>query len=77
MFRDQVSLSDVRWYIQSEMLEITSPYNDGFSTWPRKQRLYELFFLLEEQLEKAPTYAGEQEWLEEQKVQKAFNRLSK
>ena len=77
MIREDISWSDVRWHIQSELLEISSPYNDGFTSWERKKKLYELQWLLDSAMETLPTYVGEDEWVQEQKVQQAFSKLSK
>ena len=49
------------------------PRVDGFNGWGCKQKLYEIKFYLDELIKKCPTYAGEDEWLEEQamlKIQK-------
>jgi hypothetical protein len=67
------TLTDVKNYIEGEVFRITDPRMDGYSTWPRKQRLYELKFYLDEMLKACPTYTMEKDWLEEQhmlKVQK-------
>ena len=49
------------------------PRVDGFNGWGCKQKLYEIKFYLDELIKQCPTYAGEDEWLEEQamlKIQK-------
>lgn len=51
------------------------PYIDGFNGWGCKQKIYEVYFTAKEMIEKAPTYTGEDEWLEEQKFIKAEKRL--
>lgn len=51
------------------------PRIDGFNGWGCKQKLYEIKFILDEMMEKAPTYSGEDEWLEEQQTKKAFRKL--
>ena len=38
---------------------------DGYTTWPCKQDLYRVKFELDSMLKKCPTYAPEQEWLDE------------
>jgi hypothetical protein len=57
-------------------IELTSPYNDGFTTWIIKQRLYKIQWYLEDIMERSSTYAGEDEWLQEQNVLKAVEKLS-
>jgi hypothetical protein len=55
--------------------EMNSPYNDGFATWPIKQDLYRLKWLIDESLEQASGYAGETEWLKEQEGEKIMRIL--
>ena len=53
------------------------PHIDGFNGWGCKQKIYEVYFQAKEALEKAPKYSGEDEWLEEQRMNKSFVRLGK
>ena len=53
------------------------PHIDGFNGWGCKQKIYEVYFQAKEALEKAPKYSGEDEWLEEQRMNKSFERLGK
>ena len=53
------------------------PMIDGFNGWGGKQKIYEVYFYAKEMLENAPTYHGEDEWLEEQKFKRAEKRLKK
>jgi len=59
----------------------TDPRMDGFVTWGCKQDLYRVKFALDEMLKKCPAYAGETEWLEEQRIerekQQVWNAISK
>ncbi len=57
-------------------IELTSPYNDGFVTWEIKKRLYKIQWYLEDIMERSSSYAGEDEWLQEQSVHKAVEKLS-
>lgn len=50
--------------------QAASSYNDGFTSWPCKQDLYRVKFALEEMLKNTPTFAGEQEWLEQQQLER-------
>jgi hypothetical protein len=54
---------------------MNNPRNDGFTTWPIKQDLYQLKWLIESALENASTYAPEQEWLNEQEQKKIWKIL--
>ena len=44
------------------------PNIDGFNGWGCKQKIYEVLFAAQEYIDKAPTYHGEDEWLEERKT---------
>tara|TARA_A100001388_G_scaffold181667_1_gene136041 strand:- start:400 stop:669 length:270 start_codon:yes stop_codon:yes gene_type:complete len=52
------------------------PNIDGFNGWGCKQKIYEVLFAAQEMIEKAPSYAGEKEWLEEQKFDRAIKKIS-
>ena len=53
----------------------TDPRMDGFTTWRCKQDLYRVQFALEDMLNKCPTYAGEQEWLDQQQLERDQKRM--
>ena len=53
------------------------PRIDGFNGWGCKQKIYEVYFQAKEALENAPKYSGEDEWLEEQRMNKSFKRMEK
>jgi len=55
--------------------EMNNPYNDGFTTWPIKQDLYRLKWIIDESLANASSYAGEEEWLKEQEREKIMRIL--
>ena len=48
----------------------TDPRQDGFTTWHCKQDLYRVQFALEDMLKKCPVYAPEQEWLDQQQLER-------
>ena len=48
----------------------TDPRMDGFTTWRCKQDLYRVQFALEDMLKNCPNYAGEQEWLDQQQLER-------
>lgn len=54
----------------------TDPRMDGYTTWPCKQDLYRVKFELDSMLKKCPTYASEQEWLEEHNKKLVWQALS-
>jgi len=57
---------------------MTDPRIDGFNGWGCKQKIYEIKMECERLLEQqdCPTYAGEPEWLQERKEEKAVRKLS-
>tara|TARA_R110001592_G_scaffold87400_2_gene258151 strand:+ start:12019 stop:12288 length:270 start_codon:yes stop_codon:yes gene_type:complete len=57
---------------------MTDPRIDGFNGFACKQKIYEVKWECERILEseKCPTYAGEEEWVQEQKDNKAIKRIS-
>ena len=54
------------------------PNIDGFNGWGCKQKIYEIKMECERllQQEDCPTYAGEEEWLQEKRDERAVARLS-
>jgi len=55
---------------------ITDPYEDGFVQWGNKQKLYEILFLVEDELAKCPTFSPEDEFLTDRKLALAERKLS-
>lgn len=53
------------------------PYIDGFNGWACKQKIYEVYWQAKKALNEAPKYAGEDEWLEERKLNNALKKLSR
>lgn len=58
-------LSDARQAIQTCLIEIHSPYNDGWTSRSCKHELFLLKYWLEQQYRQLPEFAGEQEWEKE------------
>ena len=63
------ALDMVRTAIQHSIIEIKSPYNDGFTGSYCKQDLYKLKCWLEDEYSKLPTFAGEEKWAQERIVE--------
>ena len=76
-FKKSWDATDVVSQIGSLARECSSPYNDGFIGWGCKQDLYRIKFILDEIIENASTYSGEQEWLEERAKEKTWKIISK
>lgn len=72
---DSINFKDVEEYLYNEMFHATDPRMDGWNTFGRKQNIYRVKFLAEELLAKCSTYSGEEEWLADQKTEKALQKL--
>ena len=56
---------------------VKDPRNDGFTGWAQKQKVYRIMWHAQQVLKQMPSFAGEDEWVEDQQVQSAFQELSK
>ena len=72
----------IDWNVHSIISELekcywatTDPRMDGFTTWRCKQDLYRVQFALEDMLKNCPNYAGEQEWLDQQQLERDQKRM--
>jgi hypothetical protein len=61
-------MNKLAWDIEKMGHEMRSPYNDGFTTFEIKKKLYEIKWAVLKQLDNSPNYVGEKEWLEEQET---------
>jgi hypothetical protein len=59
------------------LIEVSSPYNDGMTAFEIKKDLYKIKFFLDEQLSKASTFSGEEEFLKECEQKKVWDILNK
>jgi hypothetical protein len=55
--------------VRHSLMEIHSPYNDGFVTSNLKQELYQLKCWLEDEYNKLPEFVGEDKWEQDRIVQ--------
>jgi hypothetical protein len=53
----------------------TDPRMDGYTTWACKQDLYRVQFALERMLKNCPIYSLEDEWLEEQRLEREKEQI--
>lgn len=60
-------LTDAYSAVRTSVLEIKSPYNDGFTGFACKHELYQLKCWLEDQYSNLPTFEGEDKW-EQQRI---------
>jgi hypothetical protein len=56
--------------IRTSLVEISSPYNDGFTSAACKQELYQLKCWLEDEYARLPTFYGEDKWEQERIIQR-------
>ena len=56
--------------LQKIYFATTDPRMDGYTTWACKQDLYRVQFELDRMLKNCPTYAPEDQWLEEQQLER-------
>ena len=69
------NVQQIQNQIQAAMFECTSPYNDGFTTWPIKQELYQIKWAVEEALRRCPEFAPEAEFLKEHEQEQLLKLL--
>lgn len=72
---EKIGVGGVKDQIWQYQYVCTDPRMDGFVGWGCKQKLYEIKFAVERALEECPNYTGEEEWLDEQRVQRALEKL--
>lgn len=63
--------------IRKAIIEMNSPYNDGYVAWGIKQDLYLLKFMLDKVIADAPTFVGEDEWLKDKEQEVMMEILKK
>lgn len=51
-------------------IQISSPYNDGFTAAELKHELYEIKCLIEDLYQDLPTFVGEDQWEKQRLIQK-------
>jgi hypothetical protein len=76
-FHKPMDYNSVHHQIYMAGVELHSSYNDGFTTWGIKQDLHRIKWLLDEIMADAPTYADEQEFLDEHSKVKMWRTLKK
>jgi vancomycin permeability regulator SanA len=64
-FSKPMDYNAVNHQIYMAGVEMRSPYNDGYTQWEIKKDLHKLKWLLDEIMRTAPTFVGEDEFLEE------------
>ena len=62
-------LGTARIAIGASLVEIRSPYNDGYTSFACKHDLYLLKCWLDDQYQRLPKFQGEEKWEQERVVQ--------
>lgn len=69
------NVNNIKNSISNAYYVCSDPRQDGYTTWPIKQELYQLKWFIDEVLGKCPTYVGEDQWLTEQEKQRIIKIL--
>jgi hypothetical protein len=64
----QPALHQAQFDIGKSLIEISSPYNDGWTSSSCKHELYLLKCWLDDEYNKLPTFAGEELWEQERLI---------
>ena len=70
-------IDDIMSKIRKMNGEMNSPYNDGYVSWGIKQDLYILKFFVDKVVADAPTFVGEDEWLQDREQEVIMEILKK
>ncbi len=74
-FRKNWGVDDIISQINSISRECNSSYNDGYTAFGCKQDLYQIKEVIDSAIRNSPTFAGEQEWLQEQEKKRIIKIL--
>jgi hypothetical protein len=62
-------ITDIQHQLGRMIVEIRSPYNDGWTASGCKQELYQLKCYIEDAYKDLPTFVGEEKWEQERLIQ--------
>lgn len=75
-FKKSWDVADISHQIHSLARECASPYNDGFTSFECKKDLYQLKYIIDQSLSRAPDFGDlEQQWLTEQEQKRIIKIL--
>lgn len=63
------NLENAKYAIRASLAEISSPYNDGWTSSSCKQELYLLKCWLDDEYKRLPIFTGEEQWEQERLVE--------
>lgn len=69
-FKKSWSIREIENQIRSLCIEISSPYNDGWTASSCKHELYQLKSMIEDIYESLPRFVGEELWEQERIMKK-------
>ena len=75
-FKFSYNITNAAREINAAAYDASDSRNDGFTAWGAKQDLYRLKWILEDALNRCPTFSLEEEWLREQQKKKVIQILS-
>jgi len=76
-FKSPMDYTSVHHQIYMAGVELHSFHNDGFTSWEIKKDLHRIKWLLDEIMADAPTFSGEEEFLDEHSKVKMWRALKK
>ena len=74
-FKKNWDVNNVARQINIARMESTAPQNDGFTQWMAKQDLYKIKWIVEDAIQRCPSFGPESEWLKEQEQKKILDIL--
>jgi hypothetical protein len=74
-FKKSWDVGNITSQIHTLSRECSSSNNDGFTAWGCKQDLYQIKEVIDAAIRNSPTFAGEQEWLQEREKKRIIKIL--
>jgi CRISPR/Cas system-associated protein Cas7 (RAMP superfamily) len=74
-FKHSWDVAEIANQLHRLVRECSSSHNDGFTAFELKKDLYQIKFIIDEALNTAPEFSGEQEWLTEQEKKRIIKIL--
>jgi hypothetical protein len=75
-YKYSYNITEAAREINAAAYDATNSRNDGYVAWGAKQDLYRLKWILEDAINRCPTFAPEADWLREQEKKKVVKILS-
>jgi len=74
-FKKSWDVGNITSQIHTLSRECSSSHNDGYTAFGCKQDLYQIKEVIDAAIRNSPTFAGEQEWLQEQEKKRIIKIL--